>query len=252
MTKIRHLSKAPITEAIVDLRVKARDEFDADEFSKLKEALADRLPEIGKQRAVEASVSYSQETGLEPSARDLGTRGYFFKSSDGLNIAQFRIDGFTYNRLAPYTSWDQIFPNAMDLWKLYMETANPSHVSRLALRYLNHIALPAAIKELEDVMTAPPHIPPELPQHMSQFVTRITLHDPEAELAAHVTQAFDPDKGEGKGTLILDIDAFYQKDFDLGRSDTAERIERIFNELRKFKNKIFFGSLTEQEINELE
>jgi len=27
---------------------------------------------------------------------DLGPRGFLFKSADGLNIAQFRVDGFTF------------------------------------------------------------------------------------------------------------------------------------------------------------
>ncbi len=248
MALVRHLSKAPITEAIVDIRVKAHPEFDAQVFEQLKNRLAKRFPEVAKQQGIEASFTIDQERGAIQSTRDLGLRGYIYKSDDGLEIAQFRVDGFTYNRLHPYTSWEQIFPQAMDLWKLYATTAKPTHVTRLALRYLNQIAVPKTIDAFEQVLTTPLPLPPKIPLPMSRFFTRVTVHDQEKELAAHVSQAFEPNERGEPGTLLLDIDVFHQRDYDVGNASTSNAISKIFSSIHEMKNNIFFQSLTEETI----
>ncbi len=248
MALVRHLSKAPITEAIVDIRVKAHPEFDAQILEQLKDRLAKRFPQVSKQQGIETSCTIDGERGAIPSTRDLGLRGYFYTSEDGLDIAQFRVDGFTYNRLKPYTSWAQIFPQAMDLWKLYATTAKPTHVTRLALRYLNQITVPNGVDALEQIVTAPLPLPPEMPSLLSRFFTRVTVHDQDTELAAHVSQAFEPNKGEEPGTLILDIDVFHQRDYDVGSTTTYDTISKIFSSIHEMKNKIFFQSLTEETI----
>ena len=58
------------------------------------------------------------------------------KSHDGLSIAQFRIDGFTYNRLRPYPSWEDILPEAIRLWRIYVATVVPEGIARAAVRYV--------------------------------------------------------------------------------------------------------------------
>ncbi len=47
----------------------------------------------------------------------------FSKTPDRLNVAQFRRDGFTFNRLRPYTKWEEIRPEALRLWQLYTAKA---------------------------------------------------------------------------------------------------------------------------------
>ena len=248
MALVRHLSKAPITEAIVDIRVKAHPEFNAQLFEQLKDPLAKRFPHVSKQQGIEASFTIDRERGAIPSTRDLGLRGYFYKSEDGLDIAQFRVDGFTYNRLKPYTSWERIFPQAMDLWKLYATTAKPTHVTRLALRYLNQIVVPKAVDAFEQIVTAPLPLPPEIPSLMSRFFTRVTVHDQETGLTAHISQAFEPNERGEPGTLILDIEVFHQRDYDAGSATTFDAISKIFSSIHEMKNKIFFQSLTEETI----
>lgn len=94
----------------------------------------------------------------ETKTRDLGLHGYFFRSDDGKNIAQFRIDGFTFNRLKPYTSLDDILPLAMEMWRVYCDTAQPEVVTRLALRYINYIPLPPSLRNFNEYLrAAPPH-----------------------------------------------------------------------------------------------
>lgn len=248
MLRVRHLRNAPITEAIIDFRVKARASFRAEEFAALKPRLADRFPKPDERQGVEATFRIVAGRGQPPTIQDLGLQGYFFKTSDEKSIAQFRTDGFTFNRLRPYTSWEEIFPLAMELWELYRDVANPEAVTRLAVRYINHIPLPPTLSDFAQYLRAAPVIPPELPQHVSRFLTRVTIHDPTQKLAAHVAQALETNTATRTITVILDIDAYKEVDSD----PTDAAIEATFEGLRAFKNQIFFSSLTDEALRMFE
>ncbi|MBI2090154.1 MAG: TIGR04255 family protein [Deltaproteobacteria bacterium] len=244
----RHLQNAPITEAIIDFRVKARADLCAEDFAGVKDQLSNRLPKLEEMRGLQATFQVLKGKGQPPLVQDLGLQGYFFKSQDEKVIAQFRIDGFTLNRLRPYTSWEDIFPQAMELWRVYLWVAKPAAVIRLAVRYINHIPLPPGTEKFENYLRAAPVIPPELPQYVSSFLTRVTIHNPEDHVAAHVTQALQPTTDVQRLTVILDIDAYKEAEFL--PEDPA--IERTFMQLRAFKNMIFFNSLTDQALRHFE
>lgn len=247
MSHARHLSHAPIIEAIFDFRVKARPELRAEELATLHSQFANRLPKIEKRRRFQVTAKVQPEGQPTIQDQDLGLQGYFFKDTDEKTVAQFRIDGFTFNRLRPYSSWDELFPVVTELWSIYSKFAIPQTVTRLAVRYINRIPLPPGSISFEEYLRSAPVVPPELPQNVSSFLTRITIHDPEMTIAAHIAQALEVDS-ERRLATILDIDTFKEAEFSVG--DPA--IEDTFNRLRIFKNLIFFNSLTEKTLRSFE
>ena len=116
-----HLSKAPIVEAIVDFRARLPADFDVARFKELHPQFQADYPMVEDRKLVEHKIE--QSTGEMPShsTKDHGVIGYFFRSTDKANIVQFRRDGFTFNRRQPYTSWEQVFPEAIRFWKIYTE-----------------------------------------------------------------------------------------------------------------------------------
>src|SRR5579864_1452406 len=136
MAVLRRLANAPITEAIVDFRVTLPPGFEVEAFTSLKGKLRDTYPVVEERRLFEARFEMKEGKALPPDTEEKGLQGYFFQSEDRRNIAQFRRDGFTYNRLAPYTSWGDLQPEALRLWDLYAEVAAPEKLDRLALRYI--------------------------------------------------------------------------------------------------------------------
>jgi len=241
MPEPRHLRSAPITEAIIDARVKARASFNPSAFVGIHAQIADRFPVKEERKGGQVTFRVGSTGPTEPEFQDLGTQGFFFKSPDERLIAQFRNDGFTLNRLKPYTSWEDLFPIALDLWNLYVATAAPEAVTRIGLRYINHIMLPDGVIELNDYLRAVPPIPEELPQFLGPFQSRLTIHDPDAGCAAHVAQSFEPGH-HGRGpTLLLDIDAFREVDMVPGDPEVVATITHLHD----FKNKIFFSMVTE-------
>ena len=245
----RHLQNAPIAEAIIDFRVKARPEFRPEEFTNLQTQLSGRFPKVDEYRGLQATFGMIQGRGRPPVVQDLGFQGYFWKTSDEKTIVQFRVDGFTFNRLRPYTSWTELFPQALDLWHLYSRVSRPEVITRLAVRYINRIPLPAGVITFETYLRAAPAIPSELPQYISSFLTRVTIHDPQTDIVANVAQALEPNTQEQRLMVILDIDAYKQSEFAI---DDDPMIEQTLQQLRTFKNLIFFNSLTEETLRQFE
>src|SRR5436309_13324679 len=107
MIEPRHLPNAPVTEALIDLRVNKSDTESLEKSrERLKEKLGGRFPNIQERRGFETGFVFQMGRCAQHHMKDTGFDGYLFTSQDGLNAPQFRADGFTYNRLKPYTSYD--------------------------------------------------------------------------------------------------------------------------------------------------
>lgn len=236
----RHLRNAPIMEALLDIRVISRPGFRAEEFRQLREQMAAKYPSMEEQRGFQTEFGVKDGKPVPPTQTELGLTGVFFWTQDRLNAAQFRTDGFTFNRLRPYTSWEMIFPEAMRMWGLYTAVARPERVIRVALRSINRMIIPMPTGELSDYLAAPPGLPPDLDLKLGGFLTAVTLEDPQGGTAANVTTALEPPSGEGV-PLILDIDAYKTVAMD----PQDPEVQETFQALRVLKNDVFFGSLTE-------
>ncbi len=240
MAAVRHLRHAPITEALIDLRVKARQDADAKEFGAALKGLQD-FPILEEQRRTELTVAAGTDRTPTQDVRERFT-GWFVRSSDRLSLAQFRVDGFTFNRLKPYTSWDDIFPKALNLWRLYVEVARPDMVTRLAVRYINHIPLPEGEHDFEDFLAAAPPVPKQLPQFVSGFVSHVVIHDPPSGRSGAIRQVLEQETNARAMRLLLDIDVYLNEQFE----PTSPQIAEKFEGLREFKNRIFFNVLTDR------
>jgi uncharacterized protein (TIGR04255 family) len=240
-SKFPHLRKAPIVEAILDFRVRLPADFDVARFKAVHPAFENAYPRTEERKQVEHRFEHAP--GREPShsVTDRGIHGYFFRSADNAQIVQFRRDGFTFNRLKPYTSWEHVFPEAARFWKLYWETCQPIDVSRIAVRYINRLLLPDLQGEFSHYLAAPPALPNGMPPFVSGFVSRVVIHDPDSRITAAVVQALEPPLEGRYVPVILDIDVFQQDVSNL----SPDAILARFEQLREMKNRVFFGSITD-------
>jgi len=237
----RHLSNAPIIEAIIDFRTKLPAAFEVTRFSSLKEMLGESYPKMEEQRAFETGVTFKGKQ-LQQILEDKGLRGYFFKSHDGKNVVQFRLDGFTFSRLKPYTNWQDVLAEAKRLWKYYVDAASPDLVTRIAVRCINQLNIPLPVDDFARYLTAPPNIPRDLPQDISHFLTRVTICDRRLDIMAHIIQALEKSSEPDRVSIILDIDVFKHKESGFEELEVWENLDK----LRGLKNRIFFDSITEE------
>ena len=174
--------------------------------------------------------------------------GYAFRTSDNQRVVQFRSNGFTCNWLRPYAEWSDLRDMAVRMWQIYLGAAQPDQVVRLGLRYINHLELPVPRDDFAEYLTAQPNIPAALPQTLMSFFTRVAIQDEGIDCVAVVTQAFEGIINPKVFPLILDIDA--SKLVNL--QPNSDEIWILLDQLRDFKNRIFFESLTEDAVRVFE
>jgi uncharacterized protein (TIGR04255 family) len=187
---------------------------------------------------VDLSLIFGKNPGAMPqlTSQELGLQGYRFRSQDGLEIASFKQDGFSFSRLKPYTRWEQVFSEAERLWKSYVSAAAAEEVTRIALRFINRILLPLPIADFARYLTAPPAIPPSAPQDVTSFLFRSVLFDAKTGITTNFTQVVE---GHPEGTnlpFILDVDAYIMKSMN---PDSAE-LTSGFVTLREMKKPCVF------------
>jgi len=243
MAVIRHLERAPITEALVDFKTTLPDDFPVEKLGSFNQ-LKEDYPNREVQNAFQAQFRFGEKGTFEAdpvTTKALSLRGYLFRSKDG-RIAQFRRDGFTFNRLAPYTTWEEVRDEALKLWGVYREVAQPERLERLALRYLNRLVVPPR-GDLDTYLAVTPPVVPGLPSHLASFLMRLAAFDPQSHYLSNVTLALEQDAADPtRSVIILDIEAYT----DTGLGLTAEELLPILERLHVMKNETFFGCITEE------
>jgi uncharacterized protein (TIGR04255 family) len=232
------LKNAPITEALIDIRVKLPSDFNVKNISSIYESIKNQYPE--KQERINSKVKFEPKAEEIVKASSLIIDGYRYVSSDKKQIMQVRLDGFTFSRLHPYIKWEELRDEAHRLWQLYKNITSPESITRVAVRYINNLKIPMPIKDFDEYLTAPPTVPEGLPQGVSSFLTRTVIHEPSFGANAIITQALEQVVID-VAPVILDIDVFKLESKGIVEKDAWEIIEK----LRHFKNKIFFSSITD-------
>ena len=62
---------------------------------------------------------------------------------------QVRAQGYSFNRLAPYTSMDDYLPEIERTWNLFLKLMSPVQLRVVRLRYINRILLPLTNGQVE-------------------------------------------------------------------------------------------------------
>lgn len=245
MAKKRHLASAPITEAVVDIRASLPQRFEVSELSQLPAEVSGSFLNAETMKGFIGSFEYEKEhQQLRSQAIDKGIIGYIYKSHDSTKVLQLRNDGFTLSKLKPYEDWSKLRDEARHLWKIYVGLAHPESVSRIALRYINHMNIPISGEkfDFDEYLTCAPQVPQELPQAISSFFYRVVLPDPSAGAMAIINQAVESVVDPKVAPIILDVDAFIEGNME----PDGDNIWNAFEKLHVLKNDIFFSYITEK------
>jgi uncharacterized protein (TIGR04255 family) len=244
VAEYRHLSKPPLREALIDIRIS--EELPASNVDKLSAHRLDGFEapiEIRRGRiSIQFNLDKSAPLPLPGSAQE--GLGWRYSTADGSRVVQFRRDGATFSILKGYQDWDEARSSARVLWEQYREWNSPTKVSRLAVRYINVLNLPMGV-DFDLFLTAAPRVPPELPQMVSGFFQRTVIPFSADGTTAIVTQALEPPH-ETVVPVVLDIDVWYNVLVDLAAPEIWIQLDR----LRNIKNQIFFSSITERALEQ--
>lgn len=233
------LSKAPVKEAIVDIRVQPNTTIDPDRLLKLHESFRADYPHVQVRSKWQGQLSFSPKVGASSAeVKETGIDGYIFSSADKLNVVQMRLDGFSYSRLAPYTEWKAIRPEANRLWDIYTAAIGGLTATRVAMRYINVLDLAGSPSDAEKFIEKSPTIPTSLESRLAGYFEQNFLEDVREGFRAVMIQAIQPPPVPSKFDYILDIDVFLE-----AAPIPLDSIWSTLDKLRGYKNRLFFNTL---------
>jgi uncharacterized protein (TIGR04255 family) len=232
--------RAPATEALIDIRVGGA--IEQHDLEQLSAELATDFPFEQPLIQWVGKVELKADTPF-PQLEQRGVRGFLRRDNENHAVVQIRRDGFTFSKLRPYTSWDNVCGRARGLWSRYVSVAKPAQITRLAVRYINHISPPdgwTAASDWLSIQALSPKIP-GVPAEPTDFHIRMLQRHPNAPHVATITVATVATP-EGKRALLFDIDVAHESTLPID----DESAWTILSDLRDYKNDIFFGTITEK------
>jgi len=230
---------APITEAIIDLRVELSPDVGLEELRRAHAGQEQAYPEVRQLKCVSGRMHLGDEVTTTASTKPWG---HLIRSGDGKQIYQARLDGFTMSRLAPYDRWEPFRDEARRLWNVYKEALSPRRVSRVAVRYVNRIDIPLPLRDFKDYLRTVPEVSPDLPQGLAGYFMRLEIPMPDIKSGCLLNEAIIKPAAPNVVSVVLDIDVFRTEDLPTEEDD----IWRFVEDLRDRKNSVFEACITDK------
>lgn len=230
-------SKAPIKEALIDVRAAATADLSA--LRALAAELVQRYPLLtervqwGMQMSLAAGEAHATAAPPTPT-------GLLLYTEDRSKAVQLRQDGFAVSQLEPYESWERLLEVVRELWPLYAAAARSRNVTRIAVRYINRLELPGGppLSHWFDVL---PLVPASVGSEPAEFYLR-TVHLRVEDGAISVLQlAQELRRPTDPRVVLLDLDCFFD---GLDLEPASDELWQRLDGLRERKNGLFFGSVT--------
>ena len=236
------LTNPPITEALIDFRVRTSVEPNLTELEKLCDELKSQFPVKKKNLKFSGAMKISAGDAAD-SKTDFRQWpvGFRLETADGKRVAQLNLDSFTLSWLTPYDNWESLRDYTKPIWDSYRLAIEPEAVIRVAVRYINRIEIDLPMADFDNFLLAPPIVPRGLPQLVENFVTRVVVPLPSEHAHVIITQGSEAvDQGRATLPIVIDVDAFKEDSFD----PVGDTIWKTLEYLRTVKNDAFFGSVT--------
>jgi uncharacterized protein (TIGR04255 family) len=242
----RHYEHAPIVEAIIDVKVEFSGQPDGTAFATYGQKWAGQLPQHADLTTFQVGIGPPAVAGTAPNIITTQGSGLGFRLSSPSNDRALMVQaqGLTYSHLPPYTRWEDFFKEFADLWSSYVDIIKPSAVTRVALRYINQIAVPHDRFELSDFFAIFPEIPKTMPQDITGLFMQLQMPQPDLgpDVMAIINFGSGARNSKGQNTFLLDFDVFANRRLD----PNSVKLLELLAAIRLAKNQLFENCITDK------
>jgi uncharacterized protein (TIGR04255 family) len=235
-TEFPKLTHPPLREALVDIRL--REDLPVSVLPKFKVPEDFTVAKEIKQGKFQFKLVEKDKPAV---AEVLGEEvlGWRYEREDGSVVIQLRRNGVKYSILKNYPGWKVLREEARSAWTEFLAVSGSVNVSRLAVRYVNAIDIPAG-SDYDEYLTTAPRVPKLLPQIVTNFLQRVVVPVEDGAGNVIITQTLETPSA----SAVLDIDVFAECSLDGASADIWLKLEK----LRSIADKTFFSSLTQKVI----
>ena len=247
MTITPTMTNPPIIEAVLDIECDFKEQPDINKIeAKARKEMAKSYPKVRhvlfQEHQFEAKPSELRKISIKG-----GLHGLQFLKNDEKQVIQYRIEGFSFNRLAPYASLDSYLPQIKKNWSIYRELTRPVQIRLIRLRYINRILLPLmnGKVDLEEYILNGPRLADPKRFDLTGFIDQYAAIDKQS--GHQINSVLTLQQGDNdKLPVIFDNGVVA---FETGNADDWQWIRSKIVELRELKNHIFCRTLTEKCLN---
>jgi len=241
------LAAAPIIEAVLDIDCDMPPGFDlASKEPAGVAALGDDYPVVHRQFMQQHIIQPEPQDPAKMAIRPQGhsLQALQFLQSDTRQLVQLRAQGFSFNRLAPYTSLDAYLPEIERTWQIFVTLAAPVQIRSTRLRYINRILIPAegGNANLDEYLAVGPHLPGGTGLTFTGFLNQHTAVEKATGNQVNIILTTQPLEAEAI-PLIFDITAASLTPIEV--ADWPRLLAQV-QMLRELKNNVFRNTLTER------
>jgi len=236
------LSRAPIVEAVLDIDCDMPLAMEVAALeNQARDLYRDQYPKFKTQFIQEHQIKQEGTAPPDFSVRHRIQAFQFFQD-DEKQLVQLRPQGFSFNRLAPYSGLDDYLPEIERTWRLFVGLAAPVQIRAIRLRYINRILLPmtAGRIELDDYLRFGPRVPDEVKLTLDGFLHQHSAVEASTGNRVNIVLTAQPKENDNL-PVILDIEVFR---FEDGEPNDWSSIYSRIQSLRNLKNLIFKNTLT--------
>lgn len=233
----------PIVEAVLDIDcdVPATEDLTAFEAPALAR-LGEWYPKLTYQWLQEFQLEAGAEAEQRSPTSNRAVQALRFQQADGKQLVQVRAQGYSFNRLAPYTALDDYLNEIEKTWRIYVDVAHPTQVRQIRLRYINRILIPMQQPlDLDRYLKLGPRVPDEDKLTLTSFFNQFAAVELGTGLQVNTTLTVQLVE-DGKLPVIFDNSVLsvapeLPENWDL-------LLGRIIA-LRGLKNRVFKNTLTD-------
>lgn len=238
------LQNAPIVEAVLDIDCDLPPGQEMASWEgPARDAYSARYPRLRKQFYQENQIEARPDGPPKMSVGRHEVRALQFLRDDDRQLVQVRLQGFSFNRLSPYSSLDDYMTDIEDAWHTFVKVTSPVQITAIRLRYINRLLIPLVGGEvnLEEYLKTAPQMPKGVGLKLVGFlnhhvaVETETGHQVNIVLAAQAPEA-------GVLPVIFDNTA---ASLERGDPHGWPWIRAKIQDLRVLNNRVFRETLTE-------
>ena len=230
---------APITEAIIDLRVELPRNVGLDRLQRLQEGEKAAYPHSEQLNVALGKMQVGPQVTTSATTRAVG---FLFRSTDLKQVCQVRLDGFTMSRLTPYERWEPFRDEARRLWDVYRKAVEPCEIGRVAVRYVNRIDIPLPIGDFGEYLRTVPEVSSDLPQGLAGYFMHLVIPLSDINCLCVLNEAIVEPTAANVVSVVVDIDVFRTANLP----DDEDGLWSLFEELRVRKNSVFEACITDK------
>lgn len=229
--------RPPITEAVIELRLE--QPLPGAEVQKLLQRFK------GEYEFSEDFVAYGVQVDLAARRANFEEQssGYKLWSADRADVLLVTSAHMSCSRLAPYVGWDTFRARAEDHWRIWKRVTGYRKISRIGVRFINRIDVPAARGE-EVRISEYLRVRPEAPavRRMVSYAMQISAPLEEDNCRLVINSSLVPSPLVDHLSMILDIDVSCEGE----PPQKDDEIWALIGRIRVHKNQIFEESVTDK------